>query len=89
MAFTGGYSVAGFLVLIFSCNLIAASWNFKLALDPNTTCVNRPAEYLAQNSLNILADIIVVFLPLPTIWKLQLPFRQKVGVSSIFALGLL
>lgn len=89
MGFTAAYSLAGFLVLIFSCNPVAASWDLSLAALPTTSCINRPAEYLAQSSLNIVTDICVFILPLHTVWKLQLPFRQKLGVSSIFALGLL
>jgi hypothetical protein len=89
MGFMAAYSLAGFLVLIFSCNPVAASWDLALAASPTTTCINRPAEYLAQSSLNIMTDICVFLLPLHTIWKLQLPFRQKLGVSSIFTLDLL
>lgn len=89
MGFTVAYSIAGFLVLIFSCNPVAASWDLNLANLPTTSCINRPAEYLAQSSLNIVTDICVFLLPLHTVWNLHLPFRQKLGVSSIFALGLL
>jgi hypothetical protein len=81
--------LAGFLVVIFSCNPIAASWDIALAALPTTTCVNRPAAYLAQAGLNICTDIAIFLLPLRTIWKLQLRFRQKLSVSSIFAVGLL
>jgi hypothetical protein len=89
IAFTASYSFAGFLVVMFSCNPVAASWGPALAALPTTTCVNRPTDYLAQADLNIVTDISIFLLPLRTIWNLQLPFRQKLSVSSTFAVGLL
>ena len=89
MGVTAAYSAAGFIVLIFSCNPVAASWDLALMSLPTTTCVNRPAEYLAQSILNIVTDVCTFLLPLPTIWNLQLPPRQKLGVSFIFVIGLL
>jgi hypothetical protein len=52
IAFTASYSFAGFLVVMFSCNPVAASWDLALAALPTTACVNRPADYLAQAGLN-------------------------------------
>lgn len=89
IGFTTAYSIAGFLVLVFSCSPVAASWNLALSALPTTHCINRPAEYLAQSIINIVTDICIVLLPLRKIWKLQLPFRQKVTVTIIFALGLM
>ncbi|EPS39767.1 hypothetical protein H072_6447 [Dactylellina haptotyla CBS 200.50] len=37
-------------------------------------------------SLNILTDIIVLFLPIPTIWNLHMPTRQKWSCVLVFAL---
>ncbi|KAL2058708.1 hypothetical protein ABVK25_001438 [Lepraria finkii] len=33
-------------------------------------------------------DLVIVALPLPTIWTLQMPLRRKIGVSFLFSLGL-
>jgi hypothetical protein len=89
IALTASYSFAGFLVVMFSCNPVAASWDLALAARPTTTCVNCLANYLVQAGLNIVTDICIFLLSLHTIWNLQLPFRQKLSVISIFAVGLL
>lgn len=89
MGFVAAYSFAGFLVLIFPCNPVAAAWNPVLAASPDTTCINRPADDVAQAGLNIFSDLFILILPMRTIWNLQLPIRQKISVSSIFAVGVL
>lgn len=89
IGFTAADSVAVILVFYFACNPIAASWDPVLATMPTTTCVNKPAEYLAQAAINIFTDFAVFVLPMSTVWSLQLPFRQRVGVIAVFATGFL
>lgn len=36
---------------------------------------------------NVILDFYVFFLPIPTLWKLQMPMRKKLGVISVFAFG--
>lgn len=36
---------------------------------------------------NTLLDIYVFLLPIPTLWKLQMPLRRKVAIISVFAFG--
>ncbi|KAL8713518.1 MAG: hypothetical protein Q9220_002380 [cf. Caloplaca sp. 1 TL-2023] len=38
--------------------------------------------------LSLVSDIYLVILPLPAVWKLQLPFRRKLGVSAMFLTGI-
>ena len=38
---------------------------------------------------NLLLDVVVVILPLPTLWRLQIPFGKKVMLSGMFCLGIL
>jgi hypothetical protein len=89
IAFVFAYTTAGLAVIIFSCNPIAASWDLALAALPTTKCVNRPADYLAQAAFNIVTDVAIFILPLKTIWSLQLPFKQRMAVTGVFAAGLL
>ncbi|KAJ4319331.1 hypothetical protein N0V84_006416 [Fusarium piperis] len=48
-------------------------------------CLNNLA--IAQVVLNIATDLSILILPLPTLHKLQIPFRQKVVVGGIMSLG--
>lgn len=89
IGFVVAYSVSAMIVIIFQCNPIAATWDPALRVLPTTTCINQVAAYLTQVSINIFADLLILILPIPTIWALQLPRRQKISVSSVFAVGLL
>ncbi|KAM5380994.1 hypothetical protein ACJZ2D_003303 [Fusarium nematophilum] len=48
-------------------------------------CLNNLA--IAQVVLNIATDLSIMILPLPTLHRLQIPFRQKVVVGAILSLG--
>ena len=39
-------------------------------------------------TFNIVLNLFIYILPLPVIWRLQMPVRRKVGISCIFATGL-
>ena len=89
MGFVAAYSIAGFLLLIFPCNPVAAAWDPILAASPDTKCINHTANDFAQAGLNMFSDLFIVILPMHTFWNLQLPIKQKISVSSIFAAGIL
>jgi hypothetical protein len=40
-------------------------------------------------AFNVLSDFYLLAIPIPVVWKLQLPLRQKVGVSAVFMTGFL
>lgn len=59
-AIIAGYGIATALVNVFSCSPIAASWQLDLAATGK--CIDRPAFYLAQAGLGIVADIVTVII---------------------------
>ena len=40
-----------------------------------------------QGVLNMLLDFYILYLPIPVLWKLQLPVRKRVGVIAVFMTG--
>ncbi len=52
-------------------------------------CVNISDAIIVTACINIASDISIFVLPLVRIWRLQMPLSKKVGVSAIFAFGLL
>lgn len=48
----------------------------------------RPMLYV-QAATNIFLDILIIGLPIPTLLKLTLPRRQKIGLIFVFTLGIL
>ncbi|KAF2817692.1 uncharacterized protein BDZ99DRAFT_513920 [Mytilinidion resinicola] len=67
-----------------SMGAIASNW------DPTIPgkCGNRNAAFVAAGALNMLTDIMVLLLPVPHIWSLQLQVGRKVGLLATFGLGI-
>ena len=40
-------------------------------------------------AFNVVSDFYLLAIPLPVVWKLQLPLRRKIGVSAVFMTGFL
>ncbi|KAI0549814.1 hypothetical protein F4679DRAFT_584280 [Xylaria curta] len=53
------------------------------------TCLNEGILWTAYSCLNLVSDIIILILPQRVIWGLKLSKAKKIGVSIIFAFGLL
>lgn len=70
------YTIVFIAILAGPCN----------PLEPKgSTCINIGAKTHA--ALNITTDVIIIILPLPTLWKLQMPFRKKLVAGGILTLG--
>ncbi|KAH8763617.1 hypothetical protein F5883DRAFT_559287, partial [Diaporthe sp. PMI_573] len=68
---------------IFSCSPVHSFWDFEL----QQSCIDTTKFYNGVAISNILMDFILLTLPLPMIWKLQMTLRKKLQVSFIFILG--
>lgn len=82
-AFVLSYNTAAVFVVIFQCYPIEANW------DPTVSgqCVNYGDFVLVNGVLNILSDFIILCLPLPILWRLQVSTNQKWVLSGMFLLG--
>jgi hypothetical protein len=78
------YSIALILSLSFACNPIKKAWDVTVT---EGTCINRPAVYVLLAVLNIATDVILLVIPIPMVWRLQMPVAQKIGVVVVFLIG--
>lgn len=76
------------LACIFKCWPISFSWNYWDG-EHQGKCSSMAAQGWANSGLNMFGDIVVLVLPLPTIWKLKLPTEKKLGIIAMFSVGLL
>ena len=72
------------LVIAFAqCMPMGKQWHPRIP----GHCINQVA-YNGYISLpNIFSDAVVIVLPMPIIWKLQLSMSQKLALTSIFLIG--
>ncbi|KAM7188722.1 puromycin-sensitive aminopeptidase [Rhypophila sp. PSN 637] len=56
-----------------------------LGTPESAVCLNRVA--VAQAVINIVTDVIIILLPIPTTYSLHMPLKQKISVGIVLALG--
>lgn len=54
-----------------------------------TKCRRLVPYALVHGIGNIILDLYIMLIPMPMIWRLQLPFRKKLGVSVLFITGVM
>ena len=65
---------------VFQCTPVSYEWN---KLIPGT-CVNVPDFYRSYSPQNIVTDLLILALPIPTVWKLNASWPKKLGLTFIF-----
>ena len=72
------------LVVIFQCHPRAKVW------DPSISghCVSGNLLLIISATINVVSDISILVLPIHSIFQLQLPLKRKIGVSAVFAIGI-
>lgn len=71
-------------IVIFECSPIHYFWD---RMPIGGQCIDVQRFFTGQSVVNIITDAVLLALPLPLIWRLQLPLGQKLGLSAVFLLG--
>ena len=81
-------AATGFSFIItacFQCRPIEFWWNRERV--GGGTCIDVQAFFHAQAIPGIVLDLVIMALPLRTIWSLKLATAKRVGLLMIFAVG--
>ena len=79
-----GLWIAGIFVTIFQCTPVRAAWDFSIT---DRHCLPYVNFLLGSAFLTMLTDAILCILPLPYIWKLQIPKKQRLVLCALFGVG--
>ncbi|KAJ5602901.1 hypothetical protein N7537_005857 [Penicillium hordei] len=71
------------IIISVSCIPVAKQWDSSL----KGSCIDTIPFYFALGGTSIVLDLIIIALPLPVLWKLQLRLKQKALLGCLFALG--
>ncbi|KAL8944868.1 MAG: hypothetical protein Q9216_000158 [Gyalolechia sp. 2 TL-2023] len=77
------WGIEQILATLLMCRPISRNW--RIVVDGH--CGNVTANLVAGAGISTLTDFIILLLPMRTIWRLQVPFRNKISLSLIFGLG--
>jgi hypothetical protein len=78
-----GWMISVTLVQIFTCNPIPGAWLQTIT----KKCIDQTAFYYGNAISNVITDFILLIMPMPMIWKLNMSTSKKVNVTMLFILG--
>ena len=85
VAFWTLYSVTDTFIVIFQCIPIHKAW----APEIDGHCINLIELGVSSGYINISTDLMILLLPIPMVWSLQLSVKNRLAIMSIFATGIL
>src|SRR5690348_11141104 len=80
----GMYCTASILVTIFQCRPIIRAFD----KDTPGTCIDTAKFWFANAGFSIASDVIILLLPMPLLWKLEVPRAQKYALMAVFTIGI-
>lgn len=82
------WSLSFFFAFAFQCHTDIVHW-WTSAATIEKYCDNTNALNLAFVISDVLTDLMILIIPIPIVWKLQMSTTTKIGLTGIFLLGLL
>ncbi|KAK3502019.1 hypothetical protein B0T13DRAFT_218418 [Neurospora crassa] len=79
------HSLSAIFTYTFQCTPREKAWNPLM----EGHCINIAAAIIFGGAMNLFLDLGMLITPIWAIFRLQLPMRRKVGVSAVFAVGIL
>jgi ABC-type multidrug transport system fused ATPase/permease subunit len=83
IAFVAAYVLAFEISLAFSCKPIKSLFR----PDVRRKCHNIKHHVLVQACVNVLSDLLVLLVPIPTVLRLQLGKRRRMAIVVIFVVA--
>ncbi|KAI2768966.1 hypothetical protein F4815DRAFT_450808 [Daldinia loculata] len=80
------WTIAFFFTNAFQYTPVYSMWASTPA-EAHPTFKQSTKMFLAQSYADVALDTIIISLPVPLIWKLQMTLRRKLQISAIFLLG--
>ncbi|RAK96803.1 uncharacterized protein BO80DRAFT_365557 [Aspergillus ibericus CBS 121593] len=78
------WAITALLVNIFQCKPVQYYYDKSL----HGHCMSGQRSFFqAMGSIALVEDVIILCLPTPIVWGLQITFRQKCAVTVVFSLG--
>ncbi|KAF5964750.1 integral membrane protein [Fusarium coicis] len=79
--------ISAFIVAALQCVPVQANWDPIAKQQPNVKCVDLNGFFFGTSIPNIVADLVLVLLPIPQVLQLKITLAQKCFVILFFLLG--
>lgn len=80
-------TVSGEIPLIVQCRPIEGAWDPNIKAPKCFTPKALENIQLYQAILMLIFDVLIVALPIPTVWSLHMPVTRRLVVIGLFGLG--
>ena len=70
-------------ITVFVCKPVRGFWDRSV----EAKCYDLRPQVIAAAVQNVVTDIIILCLPIPIVWKLQMATERKLQLVGLFALG--
>ena len=77
------FGISTTIVDIVTCIPVRFFWDPTV----NGHCVDTHTFYIVDSAMQLITDVVVLLIPLPVVWSLQIGTPRKIGLSVIFLLG--
>lgn len=84
---TIGYWITVIVTINVGCRPLDYFWRRYTDLTAVGTCIDIPKFFFGNGIAAMLIDVIILCVPVPIVWGLQMPTSQKLAVVSILLLG--
>lgn len=85
MGLTVAYGLSNCLENMVRCRPIQFTWDKTI----DGVCSSIPTTYIASACIHTGIDLVIVILPMPMLWGLQMAVRKKISLSFAFGVGIL
>lgn len=88
MALVAGYGISFVTATALQCWPVEYAWE-QVDDAHQGTCNNIHVQAWLAAIFNIILDVILLVLPLHSLWKLQMGLKKKLLIMAMFSLGIL
>ncbi|KAK7926657.1 hypothetical protein PG985_003655 [Apiospora marii] len=81
----GAWTLAFTLALAFVCHPLPFRWDPTV---PGGSCGSQTALYASLIVTNVVTDLVIMLLPMYTVWSIKMRGPEKLGLMACFALGM-
>ena len=78
------YCCASVIATIFQCAPIQKAFDKTM----EGKCIDNSQFWYANAGFSIATDVIILLLPMPLVYQLQVPMAQKIALMAVFGLGI-
>lgn len=83
--FVVAWCIGHSLAMVFICHPTAFWWDMTI---PGGYCLDQLPIYVSLIITNIFTDLVIMGLPMVTIWELKMKTTEKLALTAAFALGI-